>query len=142
MQEKLKMEEFKFDFNRRLTEFITAGCRNAWLDVGPMRMYVRKSKRLVDGKLLTAFDIASVSVCEEMRRSGYFKAALEVIHEICHDVFECLFVENVISEPLYEYFKKTEGWTEVSYMMEVLPSDSPSPLVSSFVYKYETPEKP
>lgn len=105
------MEKFKEDFRMVLDGFMRMPQRNAWLEAGPMQMYVRKSTRLVDGMKASVFDVASIQVETESQGMGYFSAALDIVMEEAKDnMYDAVMVESIVNERLAEHFAKKPGW--------------------------------
>jgi len=105
------MGMFKEKFRKAVEEFIASSERRRWLEVGPLKMYVRKSVRLVDGRNASVFDVASVDVAMNEWGKGYFTSALGVVMELTWDsAFSAVMVESIINERLAEHFSRKHGW--------------------------------
>lgn len=122
------MKKFKKKFKCELDSFIQSNSRNQWLYVSPVRVYVRKSRRNVNGELKSVFDVASVSVDENKQGKGYFTAVMECVIETCADSFSAVYVENVINPRFAQHFANAEGWESSNQQ----PFD-----ISSYIYTYE-----
>jgi hypothetical protein len=79
-----------------LKEFIESGEPNAWLDYGPLNVYARQARHVVDDILTATLDIASISVVESHRGQGLFTAFLEEAEKFPVTIY----IENVLNERL------------------------------------------
>ena len=83
-----------------LREFIDSKFRNIWLEAGDLRVYVRKSKRLIDDLYVDALDIASVEVLSCSRGKGVFTKFLDE----CEALEMPLYIENVMDGRFRKFF--------------------------------------
>jgi GNAT superfamily N-acetyltransferase len=68
----------------------------AWLEDYPVRVYMRRSKRLVNGALLDFTDVAAIEVEEAYRGKGYFTELVETLLGLGHNVcVECVHNERL-----------------------------------------------
>ena len=70
--------------------------RNTRVDVGPVRIYSRRSYRSINGKMLPMLDIASVNVDREFQKRGYFTAIVKGLLEKYPT--ENFFIESIVNE--------------------------------------------
>ena len=91
---------------RELKQFIDSSrsqyTARAWLENADMKVYVRKSKRFIEGKMVTALDIASVEVAPEKRSQGLFTRFLNLAHRM--NPFDATYIENALDDRFAEYF--------------------------------------
>lgn len=100
-------EGYQKAYDRRLVglqRFIhESSSRNAWIDYGPMKVYMRRSNRVLGGRAMRCLDIATVTINEEEHRGqGVFKEFLSSIllqWPVLLD-FDTLFIENVVNSGL------------------------------------------
>lgn len=78
-----------------LLNFISSPCRNKWLEVGPVKVYVRKSYRQAQPCL----DLASIEIKYLHRRQGHFKQTLSLFQKHSSHVY----IENVLNPDLRRY---------------------------------------
>jgi hypothetical protein len=85
-----------------LTDFLHSNIRNTWIMHDDIQVYVRKSKRLINGELVTTFDVANVGVYPHAKGTGVFKSAMLHIETFGMVVF----VESVINASLATQLQK------------------------------------
>ncbi len=85
----MKMVEQVISFLKKNEKRYTA---NAWLYDDLMNLYVRKSRRHVDGEAYDALDIASIVVYK--KGQGTFTAFLTEIEQACP--YPVIYIENVL----------------------------------------------
>lgn len=91
-----------------LQGFLVSPYHNAWLKIGPMEVYVRKSWHLIEGLGVATFDIANVTVQMSHQRQGHFTRFLNDAESRVPVVY----VEHVI--PVFlQMFLKRRGYTIV-----------------------------
>lgn len=71
---------------------------NQWISDSFSEVYLRKSRRYIDGEFIFCLDIATISVDEEHRGKGIAKEIIRQFHIM--NPFECTFIENV----MYDWF--------------------------------------
>jgi hypothetical protein len=90
------------------------GTKNRWLETTGIKIYVRKSARAFQGKLITCLDLANVEIMH--KEQGVFKAILAYMKIICP--WDGVLVENVHNPQLQEHMDHrvaTEsGWSVYS----------------------------
>ena len=86
--------------------------RNVWIRERDIDVYVRRSKRLIDGNLVSCIDIASVEVNERRRGQGIFKAFLNRVEKAAASMNREVFVESIL-EPRLLYFLLKRDYTLV-----------------------------
>ena len=65
-----------------LTEFISSEhIRNQWISEPHLRAYVRRSNRLIEGKSIKCFDLASIEVDHEHWNKGHLTHLLRRLKE-------------------------------------------------------------
>lgn len=91
------MEEHVRDFLWQYDLFYrNKSVRNTHVDVGPVRIYTRRSHRSIDGKMVPMLDIASVNVDVEFQKKGYFTAIVKgLLEKYPADNF---FIESIVNE--------------------------------------------
>jgi len=65
------------EFMDLLEQFINSNVKNQWLYVDGFKMYVRKSKRLYDGKFIDCIDLAAIE--SDVQGTGLFTLILNDI---------------------------------------------------------------
>jgi GNAT superfamily N-acetyltransferase len=93
--------------NLTFIDFYKSDLRNAWIyDAAPhLDVYVRHAKRMVDGKLVEMFDIASIEVVDGHRGQGIFTSFLNAAEELILPD-KIIFIENVLDPRFQEFFRK------------------------------------
>lgn len=81
-----------------INQFLNSTIRNTYLYNEYMTLYVRKSKRFIEGKWYDCFDIASVEVIRQERGKGYFTSFLQTFIELYPD--KNIFVESILNPVL------------------------------------------
>lgn len=98
-----------------LQEFLESSLRNAWIVDGFIDVYVRKSKRIIDGKMVDCFDVASVSVQEDQQGKGLFTDFMRMVIERMDC---CIYVESILN-PAVERICESLGFTVVRNFEDV-----------------------
>lgn len=93
-----------------LTEFMESPCRNEWLRLDHMSVYVRKGHHAFDGQLVKTIDIANISVDEDWQNSKVFTRFLEQAEVIGIPIH----IENVLTTRFANFFRKREGYDVVT----------------------------
>jgi GNAT superfamily N-acetyltransferase len=95
---------------------------NVWIQERNISVYVRKSNRyLLDKKITSCLDLASVEVEERHRGKGIFTAFLSRFEKAAHDTNRVVYVESIL-EPRLREFLKTKGYAIVPGSSEMSPS--------------------
>lgn len=90
-----------------LTFFMQSGVKNRHIDIGHLRVYVRKSLRFFNGCKLSSLDIGSVEVDDQYQRQGHFRCFLEAFEAIAKIYgFEATLVECVHNPYLAVFLEK------------------------------------
>lgn len=96
-------------------DFLDGPMRNAWVRVGPFRVYMRKTMHLIDEGMVHTADIANISrVKDKGNRKGEFWLLLQNL-EIMLDnrpVRRVIYIENVLNGRLRISLRK-RGWREI-----------------------------
>jgi hypothetical protein len=96
-----------------LREFIESKHRNAWLPLDGIDVYVRRSKRLIDGKFVSCLDLANMTAHKTGR--GAWTRFIEMVKS-CPEVqteFQFIFVENVLTQQFADWFRRNK-WREIT----------------------------
>jgi len=80
--------------------------RNKWFHDEKCIIYLRKSKRYINGSFKECIEIASVEVFEDFRKKGIFKSLLLFIETIAKNNNQCVFIESIISDILLKYIQR------------------------------------
>ena len=83
--------------------------RNAWLEYGPLQVYIRKSQ--IPTEIGPNLQIANVSVAPEFQHKGHFTRFLRLIetYAVQHQ-WSAVYVENIINPVLEDCLRK-HGYT-------------------------------
>ena len=82
-------------------------CANQWVYGDEGKVYVRLSRRVVDGKTLQpAVDVATIEVDEEFQRQGVCTQLLIAAGQYAQQTNRVLFVESVITPHLITLLEK------------------------------------
>lgn len=81
--------------------FMESTRRNTWLRCGHYALYVRKGMHLIEGRVQSCFDIASVNCDEDQMGKGHFKTLLKALTRLAkiHEL-EALLIECVLNDRL------------------------------------------
>lgn len=82
--------------------FILTKARNAWLENKYMRVYVRRSRRMIDSVIEETFDVANISVYPKYQKQGYFKSFMQYIETLGLTIY----VESLSNSELTEMLLK------------------------------------
>jgi hypothetical protein len=80
-----------------------------------MKVYVRRGRHLLEGKLRSTLDIATIDVVEQGK--GTFTSFLDLAQKL--NPWDATYIENVLEPRFATYFLK-RGWLEANF-------DSPTP---------------
>ena len=87
-----------------LREFISKeNLRNQWIYEKFLHAYVRRSQRLLNGKMDFCLDIASVEVDEKHRGKGIFVKFLTKAEQEAKKMNRKVFVESILNEKLLNF---------------------------------------
>jgi len=78
-----------------------------WIETDVMRIYVRKSMRILEGQTLQCLDIAAIEVQEEYQGQGLFKTFVTKAHQL--NPYQATCIEHAQS-PYIEKWCQTNGW--------------------------------
>lgn len=86
----------------QIEKFLNGNSYNAWLKVGTMKVYVRKSHHQINNKLMKTFDIANVEQSEKQRGKGKFRQLIIDLTSLLkkQSNLECIFIENLMNDQL------------------------------------------
>lgn len=105
------MEYTRGKLESEIDKFLESKYRNVWLIADPVRVYVRKSQRLLDGKNVKSFDMANVEVDPEYWRRGCMKMTIEtILRKSAENGFDIVYVESVLNKHVSEYLRSLPGW--------------------------------
>ena len=78
---------------------------NAWLKCGPIEVYVRKGRHLINNQITNTFDVASIKVQEKQRGKGLFKTFLIDLRSVLTTSYEYkyIYVESVLENRLLDF---------------------------------------
>lgn len=93
----------------KLNKFLASSHRNRWLESEHLKVYVRRSQRLVNGQAYKALDIATIDA--EPTGQGIGTRFITAAHEL--NPFPVTFVENSLHEGLTRWLARN-GWLEHS----------------------------
>lgn len=97
------------EIRSEIKAFLNSKQRNSWLHFTVMNVYVRKGIHRVFGETRATFDIANITVREEVQNNGYFTLFTSIVEEFDFPVY----VENVYDEWLVQSLCK-RGFTIAS----------------------------
>lgn len=87
---------------RELFDFLESPERNKWIHIKGLNLYVRKSRRRLEGEVLSVFDIANVNA--DNPGNGSFTRLLSELEGILRGRFDVLYVENVLRQRFMDFF--------------------------------------
>lgn len=104
----------------KIEEMINSPSRikNAYVSEGHISIYVRITKRYVNGSYCDTIDIANVVVNEDFHGRGIFKKNLRAVEHLAKKYDRIVYVESVLSELLVDKLP-TYGYTSDE---EIVPS--------------------
>ena len=98
-----------------LKRFLASNLRNTWMSGSGLAVYVRKSTRMIEGRMVSCLDIANMVAQRPGRGTGgRFIEDAQLLNP-----YEAIFFENVQNDRLARRLERT-GWTR-------LPDDPPMP---------------
>lgn len=92
------MEKSIPEFFEKLREFLKSDARNLWINTNDFKIYVRKSKRPYNNKLIECLDLATIEVFEPGK--GLFTELLDyLLKRQVHNIF----VESILDKRFYNF---------------------------------------
>lgn len=90
-------------------EFLSSSWRSKWIENKNMRIYIRKSKRVIDGKFVPMIDVANILT--EVPGTGDFKSFMLHLENKLRSSkeFRGIYVEN-IENPRLEAMLRKHGY--------------------------------
>ena len=76
-----------------------------------MDIYLRLTKRYINGVMHNTIDLASISICEEYRSKGYFTRFLKAVEKIAEKSGRSVYVESLLNKQLKK-FLLSNGYIE------------------------------
>ena len=103
---------------KALAVFLSSGKRNEWLHGRDIKIYVRRSQRLIDGQLRSCFDLANIQA--KKPGNGSWTRLIENVQKnpTIRKEFDFIFIENVLTERFAGWFRRND-WHE---QMNLMPS--------------------
>lgn len=93
-----------------LEDLLASWQTSAWLTYERrFKVYVRKSRRYIDGKMYPALDIGNMSVPEKHHRKGYFTRFLTLLEATADERGDLVYIENIL-EPGIVGFLERRGY--------------------------------
>ena len=91
-----------------LKRFLASNFRNQWMNGSGLAVYVRKSTRLIEGRMVSCLDIANMVAQRPGRGTGgrFIEDAQRL------NPYEAIFVENVLTDRFVHYFERN-GWARM-----------------------------
>lgn len=93
---------------------------NSWFEVGPIQVYLRKSRRLFFGGYQTTIDIANVSITNPELQQRFSKLVSEIERTAREAEVDFLFLENVL-EPRLRDWALNNQWQRDHNSPDILP---------------------
>ncbi len=93
------------DLFKQIDQFLlTTFPRNIWISDDIIKVYIRKSKRIINGEMLDFFDIASIEISEESRGGGIFTSFMTEFISRYPDFN--VYVESILNPAIEHVLKK------------------------------------
>lgn len=89
-----------------LNDFLTGTDRNAWIDERHMKVYVRKSTRIIGTAAGFFLDLASVEVDEDKRGGGVLTLFIKRFEREAKRLNRGVFVESILEPRLIPFLTK------------------------------------
>lgn len=89
-----------------ISRFVDSALRNVWLEDENGKVYVRKSRRFLNGEAITTLDIASIEAI--VRGKGFFKT----VRVAAENSGLSVYVENVLEPRLVDHLLRN-GYTMI-----------------------------
>ena len=83
-----------------------------YLENEQIRLYLRKSRRIIGEKVRFCLDIASIEIAEEYQGRGLFTKIMALLHEM--NPYEVSYLESILNPVLEEWCKKRR-WVQMPY---------------------------
>jgi hypothetical protein len=101
-------------------EFIQDESTNrSWINEEHICVYVRRSKRFIDGQLKDCLDLANVSVDEEERGKGIFSKFLIHFEKEAVNLNRTVYLENVLEKRLQKHLMEVKNYKLLNFHCEV-----------------------
>ncbi len=95
---------FEQDIRYELSSFIKSDPRQKWIEVMPMKLYVRKAQHYFEGHFVNCLDIANVSIANETKRgNGLFTVVCDIAEELAKKHSLTIYHENVMPIQLRDF---------------------------------------
>ena len=94
-------------FGAFLTEADKRWQYRIWLETAAMRVYVRKTRRILAGTMRNSLDIAAIEIAEEQQGNGLFSAFMTNVHTL--NPYEVTYLEHAHSPIIAEWCVR-HGW--------------------------------
>jgi hypothetical protein len=91
-----------------LLEFLSSKENNNWIGNSNVRIYVRKSKRYIEGRIQNCLDIATISIDPQFRGKGLFGEIVKAFEQ--GNPYEYIAIESIVNPRLLEHIRKQEAW--------------------------------
>lgn len=98
-----------------LRAFLASPRRNEWLAYDTMKVYVRKSNRMLPASRepVRCLDIANIQVEPEVQNTGIFSVWLkDALEQALLADISAVMIENVLTERFADFFRR-QGWQEI-----------------------------
>jgi hypothetical protein len=76
---KLTVIDIQSKLNTSLLQFLLESCSNKWIEEGPIKIYLRNTRRYLTGNVTTCLDIASVEVHPRFQGRGLFTGTMDFL---------------------------------------------------------------
>ena len=105
-----------------LSEFLAdEKLRNAWIDELNMKVYVRRSMRMIGDEVYKCLDIGSVEVDEDKTGKGIFTKFLARFEQEAKKIGRVIFIESILNPRLYQYLLKN-GYKTAPRSSDISPN--------------------
>lgn len=95
--------EIKKEIDNLIFQFsILSQGRNMWIENEYFKIYIRKSKRLLENNLLNCLDIASIEVFDKYKRKGIFNL---IVHQLIM-LNENIYIESIMNPVVCDVLEK------------------------------------
>ena len=100
------------NFSTDLTKFLTEGVRNRYLsgEFGVCNVYSRRTRHLINGKVMFTLDVANISIDGGLRGNGIGMGIINKMHEM--NPYQATYIESLLNEGLHQRLLN-EGWIPV-----------------------------
>lgn len=105
-----------------LNSFLSSTLRNAWIAEKHMKVYVRRSMRLINvgEEMSPCLDLATVEVSEKHRGKGILTAFLKRFEAEAKNQKRAVYIESILNPRLYDYLLEN-GYTRVPLSSDISP---------------------